>query len=57
MIALALPTLQNAGLTVAAFVLAGVVGWLIWLAVRGLGYEPQPGDPWVDDLPTPKAGR
>lgn len=36
MTALALPTLQNAALTGAAFVLAGVVGWLIWIAVRDL---------------------
>ena len=36
MTALALPTLQNAGLTAAAFALGGLVGWLIWLAVRGL---------------------
>lgn len=36
MIALALPTLQNAALTAAALALGTLVGWLIWLAVRGL---------------------
>lgn len=36
MIALALPTLQNFALTGAALALGTLVGWLIWLAVRGL---------------------
>ena len=36
MIALALPTLTNALLTGAAFAAGGLIGWLIWLAVRGI---------------------
>ena len=36
MTALVLPTAQTAILTGAAFALAGLVGWLFWLAVRNL---------------------
>jgi hypothetical protein len=36
MTALALPTIANTALTAAAFALGGLVGWLIWLAVRDM---------------------